>query len=60
MTVTDVVVRNTSVITGVAVWVREVSHSDKLVLTTGGPVVRPQPVLCSLVWDEATSVPSWF
>lgn len=57
VTVTGVVVRKTSVTTGVSV--RESSCSDVLLLTVGGPVVRPKPTACSLVWDE-TSVPSWF
>lgn len=59
VTLTGVVVRKTSV-TSTGVFVREVPRSDVLLLTVGGPVVRPNPTLCSLVWDETPSVPSWF
>lgn len=59
MTVTDVVVRKISV-TSTGVCVRESFRSDVLLLTVGGPVVRPKLTLCSLVWDETPSVPSWF
>lgn len=58
VTVTGVVVRKTSV-TRTGASVREWSRSDVLLLTVGGAVVRPQPSLCSLVWDETPSVPPW-
>lgn len=60
VTVTGVVVRETSVTSGRSVRDEEPSTSVVLPLTEGGPVVRPKPALCSLVRDETTSVPSWF
>ena len=57
---TGVVVWKTSVVSGLSV--RESSSFVALMLTVGGAVVRPKSmlVLCSVVRDEATSVPSWF
>ncbi len=59
MTVAGVVVWK-NLVTSTGVSVRESSSSDVILLTVGGPVVRRQPRLCSLVWDEMPSVPSWF
>lgn len=50
----------TSVTSAVAVRVLQLSSSAEVLLTSGGPVVRTKPVLCSLVWYETTSVPCWF
>lgn len=59
VTVTGVVLAMTSVCsTGVSVV--ESSGLDVPMLSVGGAVVRPQLTLCSPVWDETPSVPSWF